>query len=233
MQVDICRLPEVESKVSPEDAVIVVDALRASATVVSLLETGATRVQPVTDRSEIADESAVLTVGEHRGKRLDGFDFDNSPRKVRRQRDTVAGSEAVILTTNGTQCVAAVNHANAVLMGSMLNKTPLVKFCIQELSTSQLWLLPARRHGDFAAEDLYSVLELWDSFRERGVPTETTLEERAQSLRDREATAVFTESNTGEYLAELGKSDDILFCASADVCTAVPMLEEGSFVDAA
>lgn len=232
MQVDICTLPEIDDRIGHEDAVVVVDALRASATVVALLEAGAERVRPVTARCEIPEENTLLTVGEHNGERLDGFDLDNSPSGISQQADIVAGRDSVILTTNGTQCVAAVNHVDSILMGSLVNKTRLVEFCTENLTTSRLWLLPARRHGSFAAEDMYSVVELWEAFRKKGLPTETTLEERAESLRDQEATTVFRESDTGEYLAKMGKADDISFCAGRDTCTSVPVLHGKAFIDA-
>jgi phosphosulfolactate phosphohydrolase-like enzyme len=231
MHVDICRLPDVETKIESADAVIVVDALRASVTLTALLEAGATRVRPVTERSEIPDEETYITVGERNGKRLDGFDFDNSPRAIRQRADRIDG-QAALRTTNGTQCVAAVDHAETVLMGSVVNMTPLVEFCCTAVTAPRLWLLPARRHGDFAPEDLYAVVQLREAFSDRGVSVEGPLDDRADALRTRDAETVFRESETGQYLSDLGKGEDVLFCSERDTYTAVPLLDGEAFVDA-
>lgn len=232
MHIDICHPSEISNRIDSADSVIVIDALRASATITMLLEAGATCVRPVTDRENILDEEAVLTVGEHQGERLDGFDLDNSPRRVKQKANNIAGKRATILTTNGTQCVDAVKHAKTVLIGTLLNKRALVSFCKTRLKPLNVWLVPAHRHGSYAPEDHYTALQLREEFARHGVSIGDLHDDDAESLRRKNAETVFQESETGKYLIGLGKESDVSFCAQSNICGAVPLLDEEQFVDA-
>lgn len=227
MNVDIRQPPEIEAVLDEDDTAVVVDALRASATAATLLDCGAETVVPVADADD-ADIDGALTAGEHHGERIDGFDLGNSPLEIRDRATVVEDRTVVLQTTNGTRCVERVEHAANVLMGSPINAEALVEACVDGLPAgSDVYVVPARRRGEYASEDMYAATRIKRRFEvELGrEPTETETEFEGSPEE------VFRGSDTGQFLIEKDKEDDVRFCAQADVCEAVPVLDDGRFVD--
>ena len=107
------------------DVVVIVDALRASATVIAALQVGARRVIPV---RSVREASAYLVnpdyrvAGERGGARLAQFHYGNSPSEILAHEAEIAGRLLVLTTSNGTQCMsAALPGATSVLVGSVVN----------------------------------------------------------------------------------------------------------------
>ncbi|EMA37587.1 2-phosphosulfolactate phosphatase [Halococcus hamelinensis] len=229
MEVTVRSPPEADEIVTNDDAVVVVDALRASATVIALLEAGAESVRPVVsvDDTDIPDD--VLTAGEHHGERLPGFDFGNSPRTVRRHADRVAGNRVVIQTTNGTNCVRRFDHAADVLMGSVVNARALADTIGRTIPDSRrVIVVPAWRRGDYAPEDRYAAETLVRAI-ERALGR--NLSPYSNRFKKTDAVTVFRESATGEFLTDKGAEQDVRFCARRNEFDAVPFLREEGFVD--
>jgi 2-phosphosulfolactate phosphatase len=106
-------------------AVLVVDVLRASTTIVTALASGCAAVVPVPDpeeaRRRLAAAPGALVAGERRGEPLAGFDLGNSPLEFTPSR---VGSRTVIFTTsNGTRAVLAARGAAAVAVAALVNLT--------------------------------------------------------------------------------------------------------------
>jgi 2-phosphosulfolactate phosphatase len=103
---------------------VVIDVLRASTTIITALAHGAARVRPVLTIEEARAEAAaagMMLGGERGGRRIDGFDFGNSPLEYGRSR--VDGRSIVITTTNGTAALHACAGAAEVLIGAIVNRS--------------------------------------------------------------------------------------------------------------
>ena len=109
------------------DVVVVIDAFRASNTVIELLAKGAECVVPVRDEDAARRlkeaHSDWLLLGERRGVRLAGFDGDNSPSNLPAD---VAGRVVILSTSNGTRIIDACLPGNDVLIGSFANATAVI-----------------------------------------------------------------------------------------------------------
>ncbi len=227
MNVAICSPPEIEERIDEDDTAVVVDALRASATATTLLNCGAETVDPVADADD-ADTDGALVAGEHHGERIEGFDLGNSPLEIQDRAELVKGRDVVLRTTNGTRCVERVDHAANVLMGSPINEASLVETCIEGLpDEGDVYLVPARRRGEYASEDAYAATRIERRFEEELGRESTDPDEEFEGSPEE----VFRRSDTGQFLIGKGNGDDVQFCAQADVCEAVPVLEDGRFVD--
>ncbi len=103
--------------------VMVIDILRATTSMVVMLENGAQKVIPVAKVEEalamkaLADEEgrSICIAGERNGIKVDGFDFGNSPQEF--TSDAVAGKEVVITTTNGTHALDLSKSGSHVWLG--------------------------------------------------------------------------------------------------------------------
>ena len=108
---------------------VVVDALRASATITLLLHRGASEVIVV---REVAEAHAYrdahpgsLLVGERGGLKVDGFDLGNSPTEI--QRADVRGKAVAFTSTTGAQRMVACLGASAILVGTTINATAVAR----------------------------------------------------------------------------------------------------------
>lgn len=109
---------------------IVVDVLRASSSIVTLLERGCERLVIAEDvryarklHERLPDH---LLCGEVGGLPPEGFDYGNSPAEF--SRVDLAGKSVILATTNGTRALAdCAREASAVLVGCLLNRTAVAR----------------------------------------------------------------------------------------------------------
>jgi 2-phosphosulfolactate phosphatase len=121
--VDVALAPSLVLGVERKVAVVI-DALRASATILALLELGAPRVTIAATVDEafslvVAERGRYLLCGESGGLPPRGFDYGNSPSGVAAL--DLAGREVVLSTSNGTRALRAVAAAHLALVGTGRN----------------------------------------------------------------------------------------------------------------
>src|SRR5437773_8440893 len=132
MRIDVALLPGQEFENSGS-VCIVVDVLRASSSIVTLLECGA---RPVVAAGSIEEARSLhqrlpsyLLCGERGGLPPVGFDYGNSPAEFSRLE--LEGKSAILATSNGTRLLAMLAGAPAVLVGCLLNRTAVTEVATQ------------------------------------------------------------------------------------------------------
>lgn len=206
---------------------VVVDALRASATITMLLRQGAAEVIAVKEVDEAHayrhDHPEALLVGERGGLRVDGFDFGNSPTEL--QHADLRGRQVVFTSTTGAQCLVDCLGAFAIVVGTTVNATAVVRRvkALAQATNAPIVIIPAglATHPDVVAEEdwlgataLAARLDIplsqasTDAFRhyQRQIDTVGLLEG-------------FLHSAHGQHLVHLGFTDDIHVCAQVDLIT--------------
>jgi len=109
---------------------VVIDALRATSSMLTAFANGATLIFPVKEIAEAIELKAsrpeALLAGERDGVRIKAwqtgsvdFDMGNSPREFGVER--VAGREIIMTTTNGTRALQASAGAHRVMVCAALN----------------------------------------------------------------------------------------------------------------
>ncbi|NUM54577.1 MAG: 2-phosphosulfolactate phosphatase [Candidatus Hydrogenedentes bacterium] len=208
---------------------IVVDALRASATVAYMLDAGATEILAVRDVEEAyslkrANPHALLA-GERGGLPPQGFDLGNSPRDVARVR----GKRVIFTTTTGAGRLVEVWGAPALFMGSTVNASAVAKAAIAH--ERDVVVIPAGLMNDPA----FNAQEDWTgaaaiAFTAEHMCGELGLGEgghRYTYWHDRilcdGIPALFANAPHSQNLRNVGLADDIHFCAQVDTVGAVPM----------
>lgn len=205
------------------DVVVIVDALRASTTIVAALAAGMRAVRPVATPEECVGE---VTAGERDGVKLPGVDIDNSPTSV--LDPAFVGRELVITTTNGTRCIlaAASNPAATVLVGALTNATRTGRVAgeLSGASGCGVTIVIAGNLHRSSPEDHIAATAIADA-----VP-DAVLLETEHALRVRDAETAFLGSPAGVGLVAVGRTADVLACAQRDTTTVVPILRNGRFV---
>lgn len=101
--------------------VIIIDVLRASSTIVTALSKGYEQVIPVEtigQAQSLQSETAYLA-GERYGKKIQGFDFSNSPTEI--MAESQIRPTLILTTTNGTKAIQKAKKGESVLIGCLMN----------------------------------------------------------------------------------------------------------------
>jgi 2-phosphosulfolactate phosphatase len=163
---------------------VVVDVLRATTSILALLERGAAEVivAPTVDAARLYAAEAsrvsatssraavhgaaeqqprpapepVRTAGEQGGLAPAGFEFGNSPAAF--ARADVAGSRVVIATTNGTRALHAVRGAPVVLAACLRNRSAAARAAAEAALQGgfDLTVVCAGREDRFSLDDAYT-----------------------------------------------------------------------------
>jgi 2-phosphosulfolactate phosphatase len=206
---------------------IVVDALRASATITCILQGGAAEVVVVKEVDEAyAYRDAfpgTLLVGERGGLKVDGFDFGNSPTEIRRA--DVRGKQVAFTSTTGAQRLVDCLGASAITVGTTINASAVAR----QVSTMALAeqvpivIIPAGLATDpsvVAVEDWLGATVLAAHLR---FPIHQASEQAYQQYQRLIQSAGllegFLQSSHGQKLVRLGFREDIHVCAQVDLIT--------------
>ena len=232
MKIDVAFTPADGALMAGGAAVaIVIDVLRATTTIACALEQGYRRVLACgeIDRArELAARlgSGAVLAGERACVKPEGFDLGNSPREF--ADGPPLGDTLVLTTTNGTNAiVTAAGHAEAVLVGSLVNLTPCAAAAarLARAGSGDVLVQCAGVKGAFTMDDAYTAgryvteLAVWLSEWEA-----------SDSARASEAIAAgfpsagdgLAASHSARNLHAAGLSDDVRYCARESVLDLVP-----------
>jgi 2-phosphosulfolactate phosphatase len=132
MKLDLCPSPALYPYYKTDrDTVIVVDVFRASATMCTMLNNGASAIIPVsnTDEAKEYKSKGFLVGAERRTRKCDFADFGNSPFDYSPEK--VNGRDVVFTTTNGTRAIEAASESKELLIGTFINIDAIAGRCIE------------------------------------------------------------------------------------------------------
>ncbi|HEY8491641.1 MAG TPA: 2-phosphosulfolactate phosphatase [Dehalococcoidia bacterium] len=220
---------------------VVVDALRASTSLVTMVERGLAEAIISDDLDEARRLRGtlgpdVLLCGEVGGFPPEGFDYGNSP--VEFQRLDLTGRRAVLFTTNGTAALARVADAAAVLVGALRNASAAAAAALLEarrLEADVAVVCAGNETGTlFNLEDAITAGAIVEACFRRApsLAPDLTLEatdaavaaRRLYGSYDAGPLYGFRTSRHGRYTLSIGFAADVAFCAEPDRSTAVPRL---------
>ncbi len=231
MRIDVALLPGLTA--DTDSVFAVVDVLRASSAIVTLLERGVPAVIPAASVEEARELHErlpdYLLCGERDSLPPPGFDYGNSPTEFAALE--VEGRPAILTTSNGTRLLDRLAEAPAVLVGCLLNREAAAK----------AMLALAADHGRDATvacageatlvslEDALgagAIVEAALRFEESLQPTDAALLVRDAFLaRHRDLRAALASTGHGADLIAAGFSADVEYCARLDVSSVVPLLQ--------
>jgi 2-phosphosulfolactate phosphatase len=212
--------------------VVVVDVLRATSVICTMMHNGVKEIIPVKsieDAKEYKDKG-FLVVAERDGKKLDFADFGNSPFYF--TRDVVDGKTIVYSTTNGTNAITIGRGAEQIIIGSFLNLSAITKylnkqakdviilcsgwkgkFCIEDALLAGVIAENLIGSGSFytKCDSVYASMDLWSMAKDN---METYIEKVAQKHR----------------LKKLGLDDVIGYCFTQDITSVIPMFKDDRIV---
>jgi 2-phosphosulfolactate phosphatase len=238
---EVCFLPS-EATRRPSPVTVLIDVIRASTTIVTLLDRGAPEVVLVrqadlTKLHEIRAKvgSALVCAEDPSGVKAAVADLSPSPAALRDL--DLAGQRVIFSTTNGTLAAALLQQAGVehVLVGCMRNGAAVMTEAValaRRLDRS-ISLVCAGRHGCqiAAVDDVYCAAALLRHgealAKSAGIAT-TLLESariaRAASSVYADTWAAFDESMSAAVVRRIGAPDDVPYCADENVTRCVPLV---------
>jgi 2-phosphosulfolactate phosphatase len=237
MEVDVALVPQV-ARAWTNTVCIVIDELRASSTITTILDRGCSRLF-VTAGLDAARRLARLhdglLVGERHGTAPRGFHFDNSPAAL--SRADLLDRVVILSTSNGTKVLGWVRDAPATLVGCLLNARACAEAAVDLAGSmgARIGIVCAGTLGVFALDDAVAagviVQDIVATIGFGGGHYDMT-EAAAAAVQLRSSypdlVTPLQNSVAGRLLARLGTHDDVPFCARLDSSTTVPILRPGA-----
>lgn len=222
-------------------AVVVIDVLRASSTIVQALASGARALYPVASIEEALNlgrtlgRDQVLLCGERKALPIEGFDLGNSPRDFTPER--VGGQTLVMSTTNGTAAMVAAAQAQRVIIGAWMNLSAVVDDLVK--GGADPVFLCSGREGKFGLDDAVVAGKMAAGVMAALPDAEWELNDGARAaiaLAEAfggEVLEMFRATAAGRQIEEAGLGDDLRVCAELDRHDVVPVLHDRQITIAA
>lgn len=209
---------------------MVVDVMRASTSLLTLVERGAGPIYIASSVSSARESpyhrDGAVMAGEEEGLAPKGFHYGNSP--VELSRAPLEGRPVVFVTTNGTAAIRSVQHLGPVMVGAMRNAAAVAKEALRsaEEQSTDVTIVCAGREGGFGIDDAHCAGYLASRLLELTQCDLTDGAAAALSLyrADTNTLGVFTRSAAGQNVTRIGLGPDIAYCAERDQTTVVPRL---------
>lgn len=218
-------------------AVVVVDVLRASASILTALKNGARDVVPVADMaaaSKIAsnlDPSGYRLGGERGGYRIEGYHLGNSPLEYTEEH--VRDRTIILNTTNGTTAIEQARAARHLLIGSFLNAGRVVDFL--ENAGCDATIVCAGTRNRVSLEDTLCaglmLYRLWQGEEPPGGVSDTAYMAFTQYCNDKDdLTTTLRHCNHAQWLRANGFAADVDYCMQIDTLPVLPYYTENRLV---
>jgi 2-phosphosulfolactate phosphatase len=236
MEIDVALVPQV-ARTWKNTICIVIDELRASSTITTILDGGCERLfvtAGLDSARRLARLHHGLLAGERGGSAPRGFDFDNSPADL--ARADLRGRVVILSSSNGTKVLGWMKDAPATLVGCLLNARACAWSAVElaQVMNARIGIVCAGTLGVFALDDAVAagviVERIVEATASRGGSCEMTeAAVAAVQLRSSYPDLITPLQNSvaGRLLARLGTHDDVPFCAQLDSSSTVPILRPG------
>jgi len=216
--------------------VVIIDVLRATTTITYALVNGAKEIVPAenpTKAAKIRGASTKLLCGERSGKKIEGFDFGNSPLEYNNEK--IKDKILIFSTTNGTLSIIKSKHGKNVVLAGFINLSRIVEF-IKSLN-DDIVLLCSGKLNNFCLEDFVCAGTIIKELQNNKEGIEYSISDteiaavklaemfayRDNKINSEAIFELFKISEHGNYLMSLGFTEDLKFAAEVDSYSNLPV----------
>lgn len=217
--------------------VVIIDVLRATSTIATVLHNGAKCIIPVDSVAEcirIGKQIEGITAGERDGQVAEGLQYGNSPFEY--PREFVSGKTLVLTTTNGTKLlhIALDKGAKKIITGSFVNLTAVCNYLIEKKRPVILGCAAWKDRVNiedtlFAGAVINRIKDHFDINCDASQMAETMYIDAKEDLYE-----FLKNKNASHYhrLTKFGLEQDIRYCLSADTANILCVYDGGKLVAA-
>jgi 2-phosphosulfolactate phosphatase len=233
----IYHTPELAPTGKTPDCAIVVDVLRATSTIATVLASGGEAVQAFSDLDQLMAVSENwpaekrLRAGERGGAKVAGFELGNSPLDC--TRELVQGRRLFISTTNGTRALQRIQNSPIVLAAALINRAAVVKFLLEK-QPETVWIVGSGWEGSFSLEDTvcagaiaHGVLQKSQLSPDELAGNDEVISAIAlYSQWQNDLLGLFHHASHGKRLLGLASDEDLKYCSQTDILDVLPIQQE-------
>lgn len=237
MKLFIYHTPELTPTDKTPDCAIVVDVLRATSTIATVLASGGEAVQAFSDLDQLIGVSENwppekrLRAGERGGAKVTGFELGNSPLDC--TPEVVKGRRLFISTTNGTRALQRVQDSPIVLAAALINRAAVVKFLL-ERQPEIVWIIGSGWEGSFSLEDTVCAGAIAHSLLAQSQISPAELAGNDEVISaialyaqwQNDLLGLFHHASHGQRLLRLESHEDLKYCAQTDILDVLPIQQE-------
>jgi 2-phosphosulfolactate phosphatase len=215
--------------------VVIIDVLRATSTIATVLYNGAKAVIPVDSVPQCIDlgrQIEGITAGERDGKVAEGLQYGNSPFEY--PRSFVEGKTLVLTTTNGTKLLhmALAKGASQIITGSFPN---LEAVCTHLLQNNLNVLLGcAAWKNKINIEDMLFAGAVINNIKEKfSINCDSSQIAETLYLNAKDDMFGFMKNKNASHYHRLnnyGLDKDIQYCLTPNVANILPVYKEGKLI---
>ncbi|EFA81134.1 hypothetical protein PPL_05971 [Heterostelium album PN500] len=238
-KVSVCLSPvlfyQYAEQLDSDCIVVVIDVLRATTTIASALNNGASGVKAVSEVSECIEVAAQLNGvagGEREGKVAPGLEHGNSPLEY--TRELLGGRPLVLTTTNGTRLLnlAQKHSPKQIITGAFVNLDAVVTHIRAEKKLSEsnrlnVVLACAGWRDSVCLEDSMFAGAVVSRLRETGdFQIQCDSAQTVESLYNSAKSDLYENLKSASHfqrLAKLNLFDDLRFCLTPSTINLVPL----------
>lgn len=230
-EIEVCLSPTLIPNYTIEGRIVVViDIFRATSSMCYGFENGAVEIIPVASVEECRsyEDKGYLLAAERDGEVVKGFDFGNSPFSYTKEK--VSGKKVVLTTTNGTHAIREALDAKKIVIGSFLNLDALCTWLAEQ--PEDVLLLCSGWKNKFNLEDtlfagavVHALKTKFSHYCDAAIASEDMYLLAKDNLR-----TYLYKSSHSQRLKELNIEDDIQFCLKQNICSVIPILQDGKLV---
>ncbi|MEO5599830.1 MAG: 2-phosphosulfolactate phosphatase [Cyclobacteriaceae bacterium] len=225
--IDVCLSPDLMHLYEVQDqTIVVVDILRATSCMTTAFAHGIESITPFAHLAEcLAYKSkGYYTAGERDGKKVDGFDFGNSPFEY--MNGVLKGKKLAFTTTNGTGAIVKAAGAREIVIGSFLNLSAVAQYLRQ--TNNNILIVCSGWKGKVNLEDTLFAGAVVDSLKDDfGYDCDAPLIAQRLYEEGRHNLSAFLENSSHiKRLHRLNIHKDIDFCLTKDQYQIVPFVKD-------
>lgn len=206
---------------------IVIDTLRATTVMTTALANGARSIRCVAETEDAlrlkAREPDLLLGGERHALKIPGFDLSNSPLEY--TRETVAGKDLVMTTSNGTRTLLKAAGASQVLIGCLRNADAVMTRALA--GGRDIVLVNAGTMGQFSLDDFITAGAMVEACGGGTQLSDAALAARLMFRTHPDIHSALKDSLHYNRLKELGLDGDLTFALTLNQLDAVPVFRDG------
>lgn len=228
--VDVCLThQQLENYQHHDKNVVVIDVLRATSTINTILFSGAKSVKPVESLEECMKlkENGYIVMAERMGKKVEGFDYGNSPSKI--EKNLFADRDVGIATSNGTKAIVKTKGSKITLISSFLNLSKVIEYLNTNSRDTLLvcsgWKGSTNLEDTMCAGAIVAGLENYDYESDTVVIAKKLYEQSKDDI-----LSSMKKSSHAKRLSGYDNMKDIEFCSEIDKQEILPYLDGDQIV---
>ncbi|PDH44962.1 MAG: 2-phosphosulfolactate phosphatase [Rhodothermaeota bacterium MED-G18] len=208
--------------------VVVIDVLRATSTINTLLFLGADHVKPVGSLEEckVLKDDDYIIMAERMGKKVEGFDYGNSPTKFK--EENIKGRKVAIATSNGSKAIIKSEGSKRTILCSFLNIESVINLI--KKYESDVLLLCSGWLGKTNLEDTLCAGGIVAGLNNFEIESDTALMAKALHDNTDDILETMKLSSHAKRLSGYDNKVDIEFCSRVNTQPIVPILNGNQIV---